>query len=197
MEEHVGVTQLIEYIEQAADGSYCKLMGWPSQIALSTQSSKFNSATLESWYPTTAPTAPSALRWMPYKIIKSVPHVLQPGQGHPLHGTLRYHKGLGWHYRYSMPFRVDRRPSLPSSMISKTSPSSVASIPKVKRRSKKPRLNTKRKAYNLKKIALSIGLPELRLRRIDHPFGAPELKLRRIDQKPGFRSLYVLLKGNK
>ena len=179
MEEHIGATQLIEYIEQAADGSYCKLMGWPSQIGLSTQSSKFNSATLESWYPTTATTFPSALMWMPYKIIKTVPHVIKPGQGHPLHGALRYHKDVGWHYRYSTPFRVTGRPSLPSSLISKTSHSSVASIPKVKRRSKKPRLNTKRKAYKLKKIALSIGLPEL--------------QLRRVDQQPGFRSLNVLL----
>ena len=171
MEEHIDATQLIEYIEQAADGSYCKLMGWPSQIGLSTQSSKFNSANLESWYPSTAPTFPSALKWMPYKIVKTVPHVIQLDQGHPLHGALRYHKDVGWHYRYSMPFRVTGRPSLPSSLISKTSHSSMTSTPKVKRRSKKPRLKTKGTSFQLKKIALSIGLPDLRLRRIDQQAG--------------------------
>ena len=180
MEEHIGATQLIEYIEQAADGSYCKLMGWPSQIGLSTQSSKYNGVNLESWHPNTAPTFPSALQWMPYKIAKTVPHVLQsPGQGHPLHGALRYHKDFGWYYRYSTPFGVTGRPPLPSSMISNAPDSSVA-IPKGKRRSKKPQLKTNRKAFiKLKKIALSIGLPEL--------------QLRRVDQQPGFRSLNVLL----
>ena len=196
MEDCIGATQLIEYIEEDADGSYCKLMGWPSQTDLSLKSFPFNSATLESWYPDTTPTAPSALMWTPYKIVKTIPHVIQPGQGHPLHGTLRYHKGLGWHYRYSTPFRVDGRPSLPSSMISRTSPISVPSIPKVKKRSKKPLLKIKRKAYKLTKLALS-KFPELKLRRIDHPFGGPELKLRRIDQQPGFRSLYVLLNSQK
>ena len=180
MEEHIGGIQLVEYIEQTADGSYCKLMWWPSQTDLSIKSSKLNSANLESWYPNTAPTFPSALQWMPYKIVKTVPHVLQLAQGHPLHDTLRYHKDVGWHFRYSTPFRVTGRPSLPSSMLSKAPDSSVLSSSKVKMRSKKPQLKTNKKAFiKLKKIALSIGLPEL--------------QLRRVDQQPGFRSLNVLL----
>ena len=198
MEEHVGDVQLVEYIEQAVDGSYCKLKGWPSQIGPPTHSSKFNGVNLESWYPETAPTVPSALQWMPYKVAKSVPHVLQPGQGHPLHGALRYHKSLGWHYRYSMPFKVTGRPPLPSSMVSQASDSSSASVAKVKRKIKKPRLEINKKAFvKLNKIALSIGFPEIRLGRIVHPVGAPALKLWRIDQQPGFRSLSVLLKGDK
>ena len=197
MEEHVGDVQLVEYIEQAVDGSYCKLKGWPSQFGPGTQSSKYNGVNLESWYPDTAPTVPSALQWMPYKIAKSVPHVLQPGQGHPLHGVLRYHKSLGWHYRYSMPFKVSGRPLLPSSMISGASDSSLAPITKVNRRIKNPRLKINKKAFvKLNKIALSIGVPDILLRKIDHPLGAPELKLRRIDQQPGFRSLSVLLEGD-
>ena len=188
MGERVGVTQLIEYIEQADDGSYSRLMGWPSQTDLSVKPSHSSGATLESWYPNTTPTAPSVLQWVPYKIVKTVPHVCRPGQGHPLHGALRYHKAVGWHYRYSMPFRVTGRPPLPSSMKSKTSGGSVTSIPKSKRGSRKPQLKIKRRAFiklkrikvKVKEIALYIGLPELRLQRID--------------QQPGFRSLTELLK---
>ena len=40
MEERIGVTQLIEYIEQDDDGSYCKLMGWPPQTDLSVKPSQ-------------------------------------------------------------------------------------------------------------------------------------------------------------
>ena len=125
------------------------------------QSSKYNGVNLESWYPKTAPMFPSALQWMPYKVVKSVPHVLQPGQGHPLLGALRYHKALGWHYRYSTPFKVTGRPPLPSSMISEGSDSSLASVSKVKRRFKKPRLKINKKAFiKLNKIlgSLKYGL---------------------------------------
>ena len=141
MDEHVGVTQLTECIEQAADGSYCKLMGWPCQTDLSLKSYQSKGATLESWYPNTTPTVPSTLQWKPYKVVKTIPHhVRQPGHGHPLHGTLRYHKDVGWHYRYTLPFKVTGRPSLPSSMKSKPSDGSVSSAPKSKKRSKKPPL---------------------------------------------------------
>ena len=107
-------------------------------------------------------------------------------------------KALGWHYRYSTPFKVTGRPPLPCSLISEAFDSSLASVSKVKRRIKKPRLKINKKAFvKLNKIALSIGFPEILLRKIDHPIGAPELNLRRIDQQPGFRSLSVLLKGDK
>ena len=182
MEEHVGVTQLIEYIEQAADGSYCKLMGWPSHTDLSVKSS---GATLESWYPNTTPTAPLGLQWVPYKIVKTVPHVCRPEQGHPLHGALRYHRAVGWHYKYSMPFRVTRRPPIPNLIEPKNYNGSIKSMaqlypwpkPKIKKRAF---VKLKRIKVKVKEIALYIGLPELRLQRID--------------QQPGFRSLTELLK---
>ena len=187
MEEHVGGTQLIEYIEEANDGSYCKLMGWPSQTDLSVKTSHPSGASLESWYPNTAPTAPSGLQWMPYKIVKTVPHDCRPEQNHPLRGTLRYHKDVGWHFRYSMPFRITGRPPLPSSIESKNSGGSITSMsmaqlclwpqPKIKRRAF---IKLKKIKVKVKEIALYIGLPEIRLKRID--------------QQPGFRSLTELLK---
>ena len=186
MGERVGVTQLIEYIEQADDGSYSRLMGWPSQTDLSVKPSHSSGATLESWYPNTTPTAPSVLQWVPYKIVKTVPHVCRPEQGHPLHGALRYHRAVGWHYRYSMPFRVTGRPPLPSSMKSKNSGGSISSMsmaqlclwpqPKIKRQAF---IRLKRIKVKVKEIALNIGLPELRLKRIE--------------QQPGFRSLRSLI----
>ena len=188
MEERVGVTQLIEYIEQADDGSYCKLMGWPSQTDLSVKPSHSSGATLESWYPNTTPTAPSVLQWVPYKIVKTVPHVSRPGQNHPLHGALRYHKAVGWHYRYSMPFRVTGTPPLPSSMESKTPGGSITSIPKSKKWSRKSQPKIKRRAFiKLKKI-------KVKVKEIALFIGLPELRLQRIDQQPGFRSLTELLK---
>ena len=74
MDEHVGSIQLTEYIVQAADGGYCKLMGWPCQTDLSIKSSQSKGATLESWYPNTTPTVPSTLHWKPYKVVKTIPH---------------------------------------------------------------------------------------------------------------------------
>ena len=167
MEECVGDTQLVEYIEQADDGSYSRLMGWPAQTDLSVKTSHTSGATLESWYPNTTPTAPKVLQWKPYKIVKTIPHVSVPGQNHPLHGALRYHKAVGWHYRYSMPFRITGRPPLPNSMKPQ---------PKIRRRAfvKLNKIKVK-----VKEIAMYIGLPDLRLRRID--------------QQPGFRSLTKLL----
>ena len=188
MEERVGVTQLIEYIEQADDGSYSRLMGWPSQTDLSVKPSHSSGATLESWYPNTTPTDPSVLQWVPYKIVKTVPHVCRPGQGHPLHGALRYHKAVGWHYRYSMPFRVTGRPPLPSSTESKTSGGSITSITKSKKWSRKPQPKIKRRAFiKLKKI-------KVKVKEIALYIGLPELRLQRIDQHPGFRSVTELLK---
>ena len=128
MEESIVVTQLIEYIEQDDDGSYCKLMGWPPQTDLSVKPSQSSGATLESWYPNTTPTAPSVLQWVPYKIVKTVPHVSRPSQNHPRHGDLRYHRDLGWHYRYSTPVRITGRPPLPSSIESKNSGGSITSM---------------------------------------------------------------------
>ena len=99
MEECIGATKLIEYIEQSADETTHKLMGWPSQIDdPSIKSSQFLRASLESWYPNTAPTAPTTPTWIPYKAVKTTPHVIQPGQGHPLRAVLRCHKDVGWHY---------------------------------------------------------------------------------------------------
>ena len=192
MGERVGVTQLIEYIEQADDGSYSRLMGWPSQTDLSVKPSHSSGATLESWYPNTTPTAPSVLQWVPYKIVKTVPHVSRPGQNHPLHGALRYHKAVGWHYRYSMPFRVTGTPPLPSSMESKTPGGSITSIPKSKKWSRKSQPKIKRRAFiKLKKIKVKVKeLGPLSF----HFIGLPELRLQRIDQQPGFRSLTELLK---
>ena len=61
MAESIGDTKLIEYVDYAADGSYCKLMGWPVQTDLTIKSTKFPNATWESWYPDTQPKAPSVL----------------------------------------------------------------------------------------------------------------------------------------
>ena len=181
MDEHVGGTQLTEYIEEAADGSYCKLMGWPCQTDLSIKSAQSKGATLDSWYPKTTPTVPSTLQWKPFNIVKAIPHPIgHPSQGHPLHGTLRYHKDVGWHYRYSLPFKITGTPSLPNSMKSQPSCGSVSSAPKSKKRSKKPPFRITNGAFiELKNIALSVELPELRLRRID--------------QQPGFKGLTKLL----
>ena len=119
MEECIGATELIEYIEQSADGTIHNLMGWPPQTDdPSIQSSQFLRATLESWYPNTSPTVPTSLKWIPYKVAKTTPHLTQPAQGHPLHAVLRYHKDVGWHYRYSLPCKVHGRPPLPSSRLS-------------------------------------------------------------------------------
>ena len=185
----MGGTQLIEYTELAEDGSYCKLMGWPSQTDLSVKTSHPSGATLEAWYPNTAPTAPSVLQWMPYKIVKTVPHGCRPDQNHPFRGALRYHKDVGWHYRYSMPFRITGRPPLPSSMKSKNPGGSIPSMsmaqlclwpqPKIKRRAF---IRLKRIKVKVKEIALNIGLPEIRLKRIE--------------QQPGFRSLRSLIELN-
>ena len=168
MEGCVGDTQLVEYIEVDDDGSYNRLMGWPSQTDLSVKPYHTNGATLESWYPNTTPTAHKAVQWKPYKIVKTIPHVREPGQNHPLHAKLRYHKDVGWHYRYSMPFRITGRPRLPKSMKPKS---------KIRRRAfvKLDKIKVK-----VKEIAMYIGLPDLRLQRID--------------QQPGFRSLTELLK---
>ena len=180
MEEHVGGTQLIEYIEEANDGSYCKLMGWPSQTDLSVKTSHPSGASLESWYPNTAPTAPSGLQWMPYKIVKTVPHDSRLDQIHPLRGALRYHKDMGWHFRYSVPFKIIGRPPLPSSMKSKNPDKSIPSMsmaqlclwpqPKIK---KQAFIRLKRNKVKVKEIA--------------------EVRLKRIEQQPGFRSLKILM----
>ena len=176
MDNHVGGAQLVEYIEEAADGSYCSLMGWPSQTELSIKSSQSKGATLESWYPETAPIVPSTLQWKPFKIVKAIPHSIDPAdQNHPLRGTLRYHRDIGWHYRYFLPFKITGTPSLPSSMKSPSSSDSGSSAPKSQERSRKPPIKITREAFvKMKKIALS----EL-----------PELRLRRIEQQPRFRSL--------
>ena len=180
--ESIGATQLVEYIEQDNEGSYCKLMGWPTQTDLSV---KINGATLEAWYPNTAPApvAPSVLQWRPYKIVKTVPHECRPNpdpfQGpDPSRGTLRYNKDLGWHYKYAMPFRITGR--LPSSMKSKNPDKSIPSMsmaqlclwpqPKIK---KQAFIRLKRIKVKVKEIA--------------------EVRLKRIEQQPGFRSLKILM----
>ena len=185
MKESIGATQLVEYIERNTEGGYCKLMGWPAQTDFSV---KTNGATLEAWYPNTAPApaAPSVLQWRPYKIVKTVPHGCRPDQNHPFRGAVRYHKDVGWHYRYSMPFRITGRPPLPSSIESKNSSGSTTSMsmaqlclwpqPKIKRRAF---IRLKRIKVKVKEIALNIGLPEVRLKRIE--------------QQPGFRSLKILM----
>ena len=119
----------------------------------------------------------------PNKVIKTIPLVNLSSQGHPLHGALRYHKDVGWNYRYSTPFRITGKPSLPNSKMSKISLHSPASVPVVKRRARKPAIKFKTAAIRLKKTTLSVGLPGLRLRRID--------------QQPGFGSLLRLLNGNQ
>ena len=154
MEESVGDTQLVEYIELTDDGNYTRLMGWPAQTDLSVKTSHTNGATLESWYPNTTPTAHKALQWKPYKIVKTIPHVKVPGQNHPHHGTLRYHKDVGWHY---MPFRITGRPRLPKSMKLKS---------KIRRRA-----FVKLNKIKVKEIARNMRLPDLRLRRIDQQPG--------------------------
>ena len=186
MEEHVGVTQLIEYIEQANDGSYCKLMGWPSQTDLSVKTGHPSGASLEAWYPNTAPTAPSGLQWMPYKIVKTVPHDSRLDQNHPLRGALRYHKDVGWHFRYSVPFRITGRPPLPSSRESKNYGGSITSM-SMAQLCLWPQPKIKRRAFiKLKKI-------KVRVREIAMNIELPEIRLKRIDQQPGFRSLRSLI----
>ena len=137
MAESIGDTKLIKYVDYAADGSYCKLMGWPVQTDLTIKSTGFPNATLESWYPDTQPNAPSASVWRPYRVVKTAPLVSLAKPGHPHHGALRYHKDVGWHYRYSMPFRIIGKPPLPNSMVPKNFLKSPASVPVVKRRVKK------------------------------------------------------------
>ena len=183
MATRIGDTELIEYVTYATDGSYSKLMGWPAQTNLAVKSTRFQNTTLESWYPNTEP----AVVWKPYRIVKKIPLVNLAGEGHPHHGALRYHKDVGLHYRYSMPFRIIGKPPLPNSMVLKPSSGSLASIPVVKRRAKKrvkrrvrmPPLMLKRLAVRLKRLVPSVGLPELRLRWID--------------QQPGFGGLLRLL----
>ena len=187
MTESIGVTQLIEYIEQDDDGSYCKLMGWPLQTDLSVKPSQPNGATLEAWYPNTTPTAPSELQWVPYKVVKTVPHVSRPGQNHPFRGELRYNRDVGWHYKYPMPLRVTGRPPTSNLIESKNYDGSITSMslaqlclwpqPKIKKRAF---IKLRRIKVKAKDLALHIGLPELRLRRIN--------------QQTGFRSLTKLLK---
>ena len=171
MAESIGDTKLIEYVDYAADGSYCKLMGWPVQTDLTIKSTKFPNATLESWYPETQPKAPSALVWKPYRIVKTIPHVNTAKPGHPHHGALRYHKDVGWHYQYSMPFRISGKPPHPDSIVPKNFLKSPASVPvvkrRVKKRARKPPLRLKKLAVRLKRLVLSVGLPDLRLWRID------------------------------
>ena len=183
MATRIGDTELIEYVTYATDGSYSKLMGWPAQTNLAVKSTRFQNTTLESWYPDTEPNAPSALVWRPYRVVKTVPLVSSAKPGHPHHGALRYHKDVGWHYRYSMPFRIIGKPPLPNSMVPKSFLKSSASVPvvkrRVKRRARKPPLKLRKFAVRLKRLVLSVGLPNL--------------GLRRIDQQPGFRCLLRLL----
>ena len=179
MAESIGDTKLIEYVDYAADGSYCKLMGWPVQTDLTIKSTKFPNTTLESWYPDTQPKAPSVLVCKPYRIVKTVPLVNTVKPGHPHHGALRYHKDVGWHYQYSMPFRISGKPRHPDSVVAKNFLKSPVVKRWVKKRARKPPLRLKKLAVRLKRLVLSVGLPDLRLRRID--------------QQPGFGCLLRLL----
>ena len=182
--ESIGATQLVEYIEQGNEGSYCKLMGWPAQTDLSV---KINGATLEAWYPNTAPApaAPSVLQWRPYKIVKTVPHECRPNpdpfQGpDPFRGTLKYDKDLGWHYKYTMPFRITGRP--PSSMKSKNPDKSIPSM-SMAQLCLWPQPKIKKQAFiRLKRIKVKVNCERL-----------PEVRLKRIEQQPGFRSLKILM----
>ena len=125
MTEYLGDTELIEYVEETGDGAYCRLMGWPSQTTLTTMTTQTQGTTLEAWYANTHPNAPTGLMWKPYRILKTIPLVKQTDRGHPLsskerpQGTLRYHKDVGWHYRYLAPFRIKGKPSPPGSMKTK------------------------------------------------------------------------------
>ena len=180
--ESIGATQLVEYIEQDNEGSYCKLMGWPAQTDLSV---KINGATLEAWYPNTAPApaAPSVLQWRPYKIVKTVPHECRPTpdpfQGpDPFRGTLKYNKDLGWHYKYAMPFRIIGRP--PSPMKSKNPDKSIPSM-SMAQLCLWPQPKIKKQAFiRLKRLKVKIK-------------GIAEVRLKRIEQQPGFRSLKILM----
>ena len=183
MKESIGATQLEEYIEQDNEGGYCRLMGWPAQTDLSV---KTNRATLEEWYPNTAPApaAPSVLQWRPYKIVKTVPHECRPKpdpfQGpDPFRGTLKYNKDLGWHYKYAMPFRIIGGP-LPSSMKSKNPGKSIPSM-SMARLCLWPQPKIERKAFiRLKRIKVKVK-------------EIAEVRLKRIEQQPGFRSLKILM----
>ena len=191
MKESIGATQLEEYIEQDNEGGYCKLMGWPAQTDLSV---KTNRATLEEWYPNTAPApaAPSVLQWRPYKIVKTVPHECRPNpdpfQGpDPFRGTLKYNKDLGWHYKYAMPFRIIGRP-LPSSMKSKNPGESIPSM-SMARLCLWPQPKIERKAFiRLKRIKVKVT-------EVSPNIGLPEVRLKRIEQQPGFRSLKILMEN--
>ena len=185
----IGDTELVEYIEECSDGSYCKLMGWPSQTRLTTQTTFSSGQALESWFPDTKATVPvtnleifgAGLVWRPYRIIKKTSESQGPGHGPPLHnrGSLRYHKSLGWHYRYFSPFRIKGKPPFPASLIPKSQrPSAVSSL-KAKDRARTRRLKRLLKKLTLKKRAKDIGLPTL--------------CLRRIEQQPGFSGLKPLL----
>ena len=189
MTESIGATRLEEYIEQDNEGGYCKLMGWPAQTDLSV---KTNRATLEEWYPNTAPApaAPLVLQWRPYKIVKTVHHECRPNpdpfQGpDPFRGTLKYNKDLGWHYKYAMPFRIIGGP-LPSSMKSKNPGKSIPSM-SMARLCLWPQPKIERKAFiRLKRIKVKVT-------EVSPNIGLPEVRLKRIEQQPGFRSLKILM----
>ena len=139
MDEHMGETQLIECIVEAADGGYCKLMGWPCQTDLTVKSSHSHGATFESWCPkTTSSTISPTLQWKPFKIVRAIPHPVGHADQIALRGDLRYHKSVGWHHRYKLPFKITGTPSLPDSMKAKHSSSSVTTALKSKKHPKKP-----------------------------------------------------------
>ena len=185
----IGDTELVEYVEQCSDGSYCQLMGWPSQTRLTTQITTTSGHSLEAWFPDTKPTLPDTnleifgpgLVWRPYRIIKKTSESQGSGHGPPLHnrGSLKYHKTLGWHYRYFSPFRIKGKPPFPASLITKPLQPTALSILKAKDRARTRRLKKLLKELILKKQAKAIGMPNL--------------CLRRIEQQPGFSGLKPLL----
>lgn len=176
MAEYIGETQLVEYVEKTEDGNSCKLMGWPARAIRSTQ---LRDAPLESCYPGTQATPPAGLVWRPYRLIKIAPRVSQPNQGQPFCGDLRYHKDVGWHYRYSIRVRITGRSASPRSFVTNGPLSSGASCVTAEKGLKKPR--------RLAKTPSTRGLTS----------GIPVLRLQRIESIPGFQGLAPLLEGRR
>ena len=189
----IGDTELVEYVEECSDGSYCQLMGWPSQTRLTTTTTTTSGRSLESWFPDTKPTLPDTnldalgpgLVWRPYRIVRKTSESQGHGHGPPLHtrGALKFHRTLGWHYRYFTPFRIRGKPPFPASLITKPLPPTPAEPASTLQANEKARLRRLRRL--LKKLILEKQTKAV---------GMPTLCLRRIEQQPGFLGLKPMLR---
>ena len=189
-----------------------------------------NGPSLEAWYPNTAPSPPtrlllptSGLTWKPFRVLKTTLHEppLQGGSrpgspgilpAHPpCHGSLRYHSGIGWHYRYCKPFKIIGKP-YPQSLVKPCAiPSQSPAVPAgLGARGSGPwrwepenvgsQVEGQAQGSRIKdREALNFSC-QVRLSRADRPSGfyrslpLPWVRLQRIEQRPGFGCLLEPLK---